>query len=389
MEIFETDARKSARTTSNGFNLGRVSGRDELVFGSACPGHVIPEKGKASTPRGGQVGQERISEWLEALEKLEIKHLVLLLSKQELEFLGEPFIQACQSKLNVTIAGPLRGDHVLAKVLPALQQAVQKSEKVVVACASGQVRTGTVATLWLHHHYFVKLSDAAQEVKHYSQLNGTIRRPQLRDLANLLSPKLFAQSLTTKPAMPVWGTPRSARKSAPSVLFIGTGGTIDKDYPRTSKGYAFEIGTPAVASILQKIQEINSLGFEYDIQSVCKKDSTEISSQDRISILAQITNSESPERVIVTHGTDTLVNTAEFLQKELEKHKTLRRTVVLTGAMRPEKFSNSDATLNVGVALGIVWSNPPTCPGRVWVSMNGKALALPIRRNELGVFESA
>lgn len=65
------------------------------------------------------------------------------------------------------------------------------------------------------------------------------------------------------------------------ITFIQTGGTIDKDYPKTTKGYAFEIAEPAVKRILEKLNP----SFEYEIISVLKKDSLDITNQDRQKIL--------------------------------------------------------------------------------------------------------
>ena len=69
------------------------------------------------------------------------------------------------------------------------------------------------------------------------------------------------------------------KKNKPSILFLQMGGTIDKDYPKTKGGYNFEIGPPAFEQILAKIRP--SLGFEYEVKTVCEKDSQEISYDDR------------------------------------------------------------------------------------------------------------
>ena len=141
------------------------------------------------------------------------------------------------------------------------------------------------------------------------------------------------------------------------IIFIQTGGTIDKEYPKTTKGYAFEIGEPAVKRILQKVNPT----FEFEITSLLQKDSLEITDEDREKILQACKNIEG-NRIIITHGTDTMVETAVRLSEIKDK------TVVITGAMRPEKFSDSDAMFNIGVAVAAVQTLSPG----VYIAMNGQ-----------------
>ncbi|QDO93147.1 asparaginase [Formosa sediminum] len=125
------------------------------------------------------------------------------------------------------------------------------------------------------------------------------------------------------------------------LVFIQTGGTIDKEYPHTTKGWAFEFGAPAVTRILEKLNP----SFEYEIVSVCKKDSLEITDHDRANI-AKLIN-ESPEsKYVVTHGTDTMIETAKYLEQHVKN-----KIVVITGAMLPERFYNSDAAIQLGTAI--------------------------------------
>lgn len=140
------------------------------------------------------------------------------------------------------------------------------------------------------------------------------------------------------------------------ILFIQTGGTIDKDYPRSIGGYAFEISTPAVARILPDINP----GFSWEIISAMKKDSQEISEDDRQALL-NICEDSDHEYIIITHGTDTMIETARYLSGSEGK------VIVLTGAMRPERFSNSDAAFNLGTAIGAV----QILPKGVYIAMHG------------------
>ncbi|MDQ5981975.1 MAG: hypothetical protein QG570_740 [Patescibacteria group bacterium] len=158
------------------------------------------------------------------------------------------------------------------------------------------------------------------------------------------------------------------------ILFIQTGGTIDKDYPRTTLGYAFEITDPAVNRILPDVNP----SFEYEVVSACRKDSTELTDEDRFEI-HKICQESSIDKIIITHGTDTMIQTAEKLSNIKDK------TIVITGSMRPEKFSNTDADFNVGLAVGGV----QTLPAGVYITMHG--IILPwneVSRNlETGQFK--
>ncbi|MFC2140743.1 asparaginase domain-containing protein [Acidobacteriota bacterium] len=141
------------------------------------------------------------------------------------------------------------------------------------------------------------------------------------------------------------------------ITFIQTGGTIDKDYPRTTKGYAFEISEPAVKRVLEKLNP----AFEFEIITALKKDSLEITGQDRQKIV-DICNNLDNQKIIITHGTDTMIETAEKLSEIKDK------TIVITGAMRPERFYNSDAPINIGVAIGAV----NVLERGVYIAMHGR-----------------
>jgi L-asparaginase len=125
------------------------------------------------------------------------------------------------------------------------------------------------------------------------------------------------------------------------LIFIQTGGTIDKDYPHTTKGWAFEFGEPAINRILEKLNP----SFQYEVLTSCQKDSLEITDEDRKS-LAELIQNHKENKFIITHGTDTMVETATYLNARIKN-----KLIVITGAMRPERFSNSEASINVGCAI--------------------------------------
>ncbi len=157
------------------------------------------------------------------------------------------------------------------------------------------------------------------------------------------------------------------------LVFIQIGGTIDKEYPRSTKGYAFEIGEPAVKRILEKVNPT----FEYEIINLLKKDSLDLLEDDRKKIL-ETCKRISCDKIIITHGTDTMIETA----RELGDIKN--KTVVITGSMRPEKFSDSDAMFNVGAAIIAVQTLSPG----VYITMNGQVYSWDkVQRNtETGQF---
>ena len=141
------------------------------------------------------------------------------------------------------------------------------------------------------------------------------------------------------------------------ITFIQTGGTIDKDYPKTIGGYAFEIAEPAVKRILEKLNP----SFKYEILSVCKKDSQDITEEDREKIYKIVKELEN-DKIIITHGTDTLIETAKKLNDLKNK------VIILTGAVKPEKFTDSDAPINVGVAIGAI----NVLKEGIYIAMNGR-----------------
>ena len=141
------------------------------------------------------------------------------------------------------------------------------------------------------------------------------------------------------------------------ILFIQTGGTIDKDYPKSTKGYAFEISEPAVKRILKKVNP----SFEYEIIPLLQKDSLDITDEDRQKIFDTCLFTKD-DKIIITHGTDTLIETAKFLSGIKDK------TIILTGAIKPERFKDSDAEFNIGAAIGAI----SVIQSGLYIAMNGR-----------------
>ena len=162
------------------------------------------------------------------------------------------------------------------------------------------------------------------------------------------------------------------------ILLVQTGGTIDKDYPRKKGGYAFEIDEPAAGRILEQ----GRVPWGYEILTACRKDSQELSDQDRKDIKA-LCMKATQRRILITHGTDTMIETGLFLNAVAEEHN---KVIVLTGAFKPERFRDSDAAFNVGVAVGALQSLG--VPG-VYIAMNGmvQLVTRVSRDKETGIFQ--
>ena len=158
------------------------------------------------------------------------------------------------------------------------------------------------------------------------------------------------------------------------ILFIQTGGTIDKDYPKTNAGYAFEIDEPAVSRVLEK----SFLGFEFNVVSLFKKDSMDILEEDRQALKAMLSSTDY-SKIIVTHGSDTMVETAQFVGNVKNK------TILFTGSYRPQRFAESDADFNIGVAVGAI----NVLSEGTFIAMNGKIMQPETcyKHPETGFFE--
>ena len=158
------------------------------------------------------------------------------------------------------------------------------------------------------------------------------------------------------------------------LLFVTCGGTIDKVYYDAKS--EFEVGSPQVAGLLEEA----NVSVPCRILPVLRKDSLEMTDADREAIREAI--AAQPERlVVVTHGTDTMIQTARVLSG-LEG-----RTIVLTGSMQPARFRVSDAEFNLGTAVAAV----QLLPSGVYVAMNGRVFdPMRARKNvEANRFEEA
>ncbi len=133
-----------------------------------------------------------------------------------------------------------------------------------------------------------------------------------------------------------------------------TGGSLDKGY--STRESAFLVQEPQVGSVLEEA----NVAFEYEIEPLLRKDSLELTDEDRALIVRKV-REDPAERILITHGTDTMVLTGRDLAGVRGK------TVVLTGAMQPASFKRTDAPFNIGFALAAL----QTLPHGVYIAMNG------------------
>ncbi len=152
-----------------------------------------------------------------------------------------------------------------------------------------------------------------------------------------------------------------------NLLIITTGGTIDKIYFDDMSDY--QIGEPQIAQILQSFH----VGFAFEVQALMRKDSLHLTDEDR-QLIRETVVASSARHVLITHGTDTMPETALALQDIADK------TIVLTGALTPARFRDSDAVFNIGCAVGAAQS----LPEGAWIVMNGKVWKPgEVRKNRL------
>ncbi|MFB0873776.1 MULTISPECIES: asparaginase domain-containing protein [unclassified Sphingobium] len=138
------------------------------------------------------------------------------------------------------------------------------------------------------------------------------------------------------------------------ILLLTTGGTIDKIYFDALSDY--QVGETVMAKLL----EIARVKRPFRIEEVTRKDSLELDDADRALIYARV--AAAPERhVVITHGTDTMTQTAKQLQGIDGK------TIVLVGALAPARFGESDASFNLGMAFATAQVAEPG----VYITMSG------------------
>lgn len=157
------------------------------------------------------------------------------------------------------------------------------------------------------------------------------------------------------------------------IRFLITGGTFDKEYNELTGELFFQ------DTHLSEMLKLGRCRVKVEMRTLMMIDSLDMTEQDR-SMIADHCNKATEDKIIITHGTDTMAETAKFLAT-----RVVGKTVVLTGAMIPYKFGSSDGLFNLGSAMAFVQSLSPG----VYVAMNGKCFFWNnVRKNKkTGEFE--
>jgi L-asparaginase len=163
------------------------------------------------------------------------------------------------------------------------------------------------------------------------------------------------------------------RYLAMNLRILATGGTFDKRYDPTTGALGF--GETHLHEIVARARVAGPL----EIEVLMMIDSLEMTEEDR-NLIAHQCNACEEKKIVITHGTDTMAETARVLAENVRD-----KTIILTGAMIPIKFGSSDGLFNLGSALAFVQT---LAPG-VYVAMNGKYFTWDnVRKNkETGMFE--
>ncbi len=157
-----------------------------------------------------------------------------------------------------------------------------------------------------------------------------------------------------------------------TIRIITTGGTIDKVYFDAMS--EFQVGEPTIVQILEEA----NVALPFALDPICRKDSLDLTDADREAVYQAVVSCEET-RILITHGTDTMIQTAERLKGVKNK------TIVFTGSMAPAKLRNSDAFFNVGCAIIAVQTLKPG----IYIAMNGQILdpGKAIKNRQLHRFE--
>ena len=163
----------------------------------------------------------------------------------------------------------------------------------------------------------------------------------------------------------------------PAIRVFVTGGTFDKEYNELTGSLEFK------DTHLPEMLRLGRCRIDVSIRTLMMIDSLDMTDADRALIVEQCRQA-AESRIVITHGTDTMVETAAALATALSAASD--KTVVLTGAMVPYAFGSSDGLFNLGSALSFA----QTLPAGVYLAMNGRCFEWDrVRKNkESGVFEA-
>jgi len=157
------------------------------------------------------------------------------------------------------------------------------------------------------------------------------------------------------------------------IRILVTGGTFDKEYDEINGRLAFE------ETHVPEMLKLGRCNLDIDVRTIMMIDSLEMTDADRDIILHACKHADE-QHIIITHGTDTMPETANYLAQRITD-----KTIILTGAMIPYKFGSSDGFFNLGASIAFVQA----LPHGVYVCMNGRVYNWDnVRKNKkTGFFE--
>ena len=141
-----------------------------------------------------------------------------------------------------------------------------------------------------------------------------------------------------------------------AITIFVTGGTFDKEYNEITGELFFK------DTHIREILELGRAQLDVKIKKLMLVDSLNMTNEDRGVVLENCVSTKD-KNIVITHGTDTMTETAKFIARE-----KLKKTIVLTGAIIPYKFGSSDGLFNLGSAFAFA----QTLPNGVFVAMNGR-----------------
>jgi L-asparaginase len=144
--------------------------------------------------------------------------------------------------------------------------------------------------------------------------------------------------------------------SAAPILVLTTGGTIDKNYFDALSEY--QIVDSGIPALLHEAR----VALPLRVVELMRKDSLELTDADR-ALIASAAREAPESRIVITHGTDTMTETARALAAAVPG-----KTICLTGALSPARFAETDANFNLGMAFATVQTAPPG----IWIAMSGQ-----------------
>jgi len=159
-----------------------------------------------------------------------------------------------------------------------------------------------------------------------------------------------------------------------SIRIFITGGTFDKEYNELNGSLFFR------DTHIHNVLNLGRSQVDANVQTLMMVDSLDMTTEER-EIIAHNCVYEESDKIIITHGTDTMVETAKVIAQHVKD-----KTVILTGAMIPYQFGSSDGLFNLGASIAFVQS----LPHGVYIAMNGQYFNYKnVRKNKkLGRFET-